>query len=351
MFLNKKNMKFILLKKSFKRLICVSIIFFSFVVSAQAQNNALDFDGTNDYVNLGDNAFDFGNTSFTLEVKFKTSSASGERVLFGKDGFCYFNGYFARVENDNKIHFYVSALNAGGTCGDTSKFAVAATSATVNDGNWHTASFVVDRTNDLELSIYIDGVYDVTGSNTRNTGVTSSDNITNGESLGLGAINHYAESGENGTYVQGGLWSNYFTGQLDEFRVWNTARTQTEIQTNMNTELTTATGLVANYHFNQGTAGGNNSGVTSLTDSSGNSNNGTLTNFALTGATSNWVTSGVSFPTPVISSFTPTSAGPGATITLTGTNLTGASAVSFGGTPASSFTVVSSTSITAVVGS
>lgn len=52
---------------------------------------------------------------------------------------------------------------------------------------------------------------------------------------------------------------------------------------------------------------------------------------------------------PVISSFTPTHAGPGATITITGTNFTGATAVSFGGTAATSFTVVSSTSITAVL--
>ncbi len=54
-------------------------------------------------------------------------------------------------------------------------------------------------------------------------------------------------------------------------------------------------------------------------------------------------------PAPVITSFTPTSAGTGATVTITGTNLTGATAVSFGGTAATSFTVVSPTSVTAVV--
>ncbi len=55
--------------------------------------------------------------------------------------------------------------------------------------------------------------------------------------------------------------------------------------------------------------------------------------------------------TPVITSFSPTTAAKGATITITGTNFTGATAISFGGTAATSFTVVNDTTITAVVGS
>ncbi len=53
-------------------------------------------------------------------------------------------------------------------------------------------------------------------------------------------------------------------------------------------------------------------------------------------------------PVPVINSFTPTTGGNGTTITLTGTNFTGATGVSFGGVPAASFIVNSNTSITAV---
>ena len=55
-------------------------------------------------------------------------------------------------------------------------------------------------------------------------------------------------------------------------------------------------------------------------------------------------------PAPTIGSFLPTSAGGGTTITITGTNFTGATAVSFGGTAAASFMVVSATQIDAVVG-
>jgi IPT/TIG domain./FG-GAP repeat. len=54
-------------------------------------------------------------------------------------------------------------------------------------------------------------------------------------------------------------------------------------------------------------------------------------------------------PIPTISSFSPMQGGDGNTITIHGTNLTGATAVSFGGTAARSFTVVSSILINAVV--
>ena len=64
------------------------------------------------------------------------------------------------------------------------------------------------------------------------------------------------------------------------------------------------------------------------------------------------VSSSASFnfvPSPTITSFTPTTTGQGKTVTITGTNLTGATAVTFGGTAA---TIVSNTStqITATIG-
>ena len=57
----------------------------------------------------------------------------------------------------------------------------------------------------------------------------------------------------------------------------------------------------------------------------------------------------VTLPVPTVTALTPTSGIAGATVTLTGTNLTGATAVAFNGIPAPSFTVVSATQMTAVV--
>ncbi|MCA6513736.1 MAG: IPT/TIG domain-containing protein, partial [Chitinophagaceae bacterium] len=56
-------------------------------------------------------------------------------------------------------------------------------------------------------------------------------------------------------------------------------------------------------------------------------------------------------PAPTITTFTPTTAAAGAIISITGTNFNNTSAITLGGTPVTSFTVVSNTSIIAVVGS
>ena len=68
-------------------------------------------------------------------------------------------------------------------------------------------------------------------------------------------------------------------------------------------------------------------------------------------ATSSGTFTYISALPPTISSFSPTSATNGNTVVISGTNLTGASSVQFGGVAATSFTVNSATSISAIVSS
>lgn len=94
-------------------------------------------------------------------------------------------------------------------------------------------------------------------------------------------------------------------GQLDDVCLWNKALTANEVSTLYNAcgaDLTD-TNLRLCYEFNQGTAGGNNAGMTTATDSKGNIN-GTLTGFTLNGTTSNYVTGGI----VTASTLTPTTA-------------------------------------------
>jgi hypothetical protein len=44
----------------------------------------------------------------------------------------------------------------------------------------------------------------------------------------------------------------FFNGRIDEVRIWNTVRTDAEIAANYNSELTTGTGLIGRWGFNEG---------------------------------------------------------------------------------------------------
>ncbi|HSN62227.1 MAG TPA: LamG domain-containing protein, partial [Ferruginibacter sp.] len=61
--------------------------------------------------------------------------------------------------------------------------------------------------------------------------------------------------------------TNFFSGQMDEVRFWSNVRSGTEILDNKDCPLSAdEPNLVAYYNFNQGTAGGNNVGLTTLID-------------------------------------------------------------------------------------
>lgn len=70
----------------------------------------------------------------------------------------------------------------------------------------------------------------------------------------------------------GGCQCNHMNGTIDELRIWNVARSQSQISTGINLGVpSNSAGLVALYNFDEG------SGSTT-TDASGNGNNGTLVN-------------------------------------------------------------------------
>ena len=74
----------------------------------------------------------------------------------------------------------------------------------------------------------------------------------------------------------------FFTGKIDEIRIWDDVRTQTEIQDNMYKELVgNESNLVAYYNFNDGRG-------TSVLDLTSNNNNGIMTNMD---ASADWTNS------------------------------------------------------------
>jgi hypothetical protein len=104
---------------------------------------------------------------------------------------------------------------------------------------------------------------------------------------------------------------NRFNGTMDEVRIWNVARTASQIQSNMNNQLCSITNAALKLYlpFNQGIANGANATISSVADLSPTNAVGTLANFALTGTTSNWVAGKTLTQGYILSSITVNSCG------------------------------------------
>jgi hypothetical protein len=218
--------------------------------------NGLHYDGVNDIVTTTYGGIS-GSNPRTIEAWIKTSSTNGEQQVIVDWGnlatsqrftFNIINNSFLRLE-----------VQGNGLTGNI----------VINDGNWHHVSTVFNPNATNKVSLYVDGVLDVAG----NLTVAVNTNI-----------NVPVRIGRRIDDVK------TFNGSIDEVRIWNVARTQAQIQASMNNELCAPqANLMAYYKFNEGVASGSNTSVITVPDFSGNNNTGTLTNFALTGNTSNWV--------------------------------------------------------------
>ena len=115
----------------------------------------------------------------------------------------------------------------------------------------------------------------------------------NGVMVASGAAPAYSETEGFIGALYTGASSNFFAGDIDEVRFWSVVHTAGQVAQDANCALVgDEPNLIAYYNFDQGTAGGDNSSVIAATDISANSYTGALFNFALTGATSNWIAPG-----------------------------------------------------------
>ncbi len=217
--------------------------------------NGLAFDGTDDYVASTNNIGITGAHPRTLEYRAKLSDVYAHQIGWGSTGN---TGEVFGTYTDGSGHFM---FYGWGSADFATGF--------VPDGAMHHVAVSYDSTS---VRVYVDGTLTSAGAvaRTLNTG--------NGK-LYLG--------------VREDLSSSTFSNTvMDEVRVWNRALCPDELQNNMGGELPNPggqNGLLLYYKFDQGTASGTNTGITSVTDAGSAGNNGTLNNFSLTGSTSNFV--------------------------------------------------------------
>lgn len=247
--------------KKYFLFVCSAILLLEFGF-AQNAGNALHFDGTNDYVSapLPSVFNNIPTNSFTIEAWVYPQGNTFSRIVFAQQNTSNFVSF--GVSNSNTVYFYV--ISSG------SNYSVVTTNALPTNQWTHVAARWIPGSNSTE--VLFNGVLQAAV-----PGGTSS--TGNSSVMTIGARS-------DGT-------TQFFTGMLDELRIWNSARTNCQIAGNMNsTLLGTEPGLSAYYKFNQGNAGANNAGITNLPDLSSGGSNGTLQNFALNGMQSNWLASG-----------------------------------------------------------
>ena len=242
-----------------KRILQTILFCFSFSILSSGQ--ALNFDGTDDFVQTTYGGI-AGTADRTIEAWIRTTenflptTGNGQGVIVDYGTFVTGQRFTFNVLWGNAIRLEVGGNGVNG-------------SIPVNDGNWHHVAVVFTNPGNV-VTLYVDGVLDTQGSLTvtANTGTLYDVMI--------------------GKRIDG---VNHFTGDIDEVRIWNYALSQAELQSSMNAELCSnnLNGLMAYYQLNDGIPNANNT-VNTTTDNSGNGNNGTLNNFALSGTSSNWIT-------------------------------------------------------------
>ncbi len=276
----------------------IALILSLVATCSKAQNAAcLQFDGnSNKIIVPHHNTFNL-TSALSLEAWISTTVTSEQYIVTKNDDSFYFAVNGGNLSS-GKISLFLNGVTPGAWLHG---------STNVCDGNWHHVAATYDG---AQIKLYVDGVQDA---QTNCTGAVATG--TNPVTIGMRPFFPF---------------TSYFQGNLDELRIWNTARSNCDIQRYKNCEIAGAsTGLVANYHFNQGIAGGNNSSITTLTDAA-NANNGQLVNFMLTGTSSNWMSPGgviTASTTPAVI-VTPTAtssnslicSGESATLSVTGPN-------------------------------
>ncbi len=219
---------------------------YEFMEYKPAGNTGLYFDGQNDYVNVTNHPI---TADFSIEFWIKTSQ-TGTPI-----GTTYWQEGYGLIDNEcicGDGDFGLSLANGKILFGAADNIVdyTSSSNATVNDNRWHHITMTRTQATGL-VELYIDGVLDIS--------VTHSSMIygTN-QGLQFGKIR---------------TGSNFFNGQLDEIRMFNTVRTPAEIAADMFDTSPITTNLVGYWNFNQGTGTTANDIQTNTTQ-----NNGTLIN-------------------------------------------------------------------------
>ena len=221
----------------------IFVLLYAFPANAQNDSSLLFVEGHSQYVNVPHSSSLNLTTSFTMEA---WVNYSGENIIIIDKGNYDYPWCLNPFNNASKMGYYMRNTN-------TWYYSTAPVPQGINT---HVAITLSGGT----LTFYINGVESGTA-----TGIS-----TFQDALPMNI----------GRQQPSGCQCNHFNGTMNELRIWNVARTQTEIQSNMAGSVpTNSAGLVAYYKLDE------RSGVT-VNDATANANHGTF--ISADGSTPNW---------------------------------------------------------------
>ncbi|WP_158267437.1 Ig-like domain-containing protein [Adhaeribacter arboris] len=180
-------------------------------------------DGANDYINAGQQNRGITNT-ITVEAWIKTTNFSYTWIV-GK--------YSNSLGEDGGYHLYIIDGKVGfnGRDGSGNYRASGLSQTIVADNNWHHVAGVC---NNGRWEVWVDGIQE----SFLNSGFSATNLTTQQAYLTIGNYDDYN--------------TNYFKGNIDEVRIWKTARTAEQLRTNMCRKLQTSdANLVAYFKFDE----------------------------------------------------------------------------------------------------
>ena len=187
--------------------------------------NAVTMNGSTDGISIPTSAaLTFGaGASFTVEAYVKFTATANGSIIFSQQR-CTSGVVHLLAGSDGIPRFRIE---------DTGNIGLTLNGPVINDGQWHHLAGVRDVAAD-QLRFYVDGQLEAQQTDPTTAAIT-------------------AATTENWIGQRFPCVSqDFFTGSIDELRVWNTARTTTEIQVKLNGQLIgSETGLVAYFDMNR----------------------------------------------------------------------------------------------------
>jgi hypothetical protein len=179
-----------------------------------AVDSAYQFDGVNNWIDLGDNPLlNPGTSDLTISAWIKTTSSEGARI-FSK-------GSHGGEQPGYDIMIYPGAggkaalIYCPGTGGFSEKQLLS--DQPVNDGLWHLITGVITRSSTMKL--YVDGIMQ-----------SSQINISSSSSSNIGASTYNATIGASYCYIgTPNLLNEFFNGKIDQIGVWKRSLNHCEI--------------------------------------------------------------------------------------------------------------------------